>query len=176
MRNLRVTAMVAGALVSGLVLGGIGIGVAVAATSAAGSPTAVHSRLGALDTTEVVTPPSDGTTVTPPSDGTTVTPPSDGTTVTPPSDGTTPSVPATCTPRPPMPPQARGHAYGRMIPHPHQGLHRGMRGHSATAPGQVAKHAPAGSPRGPGTAHGNSGHMGGSPGNSGHANGSMMGH
>jgi hypothetical protein len=147
MRNLKVTAMVAVALAGGLVLGGVGI--AAAATRAAGSTPMVKGTVASMDTTTPVAPPAGDTTdpALPPSGDTTqpVTPPTGDTTqpVTPPSGDTTqPALPPTgdttptvCpAPRPPMPPQAHGHAYGRVISHPHHGLHRGQ-GHMATASG-----------------------------------------
>lgn len=118
MRNLKVTAMVASALVGGLVLGSIGI--AAATTLGQATPGTNPAPYGSMETTTPVTPPSTDTTdvVTPPSTDTTII-------VTPPSTDTTESVSTTDTPRPPMPAQAKGHAYGRMIVHMHSGLHRG---------------------------------------------------
>src|ERR1035437_4885702 len=127
MRKLRMSAIVAGVLVGGLVLGGIGIATAMTRTGMPGSPEARY----ATDDTSTITPPSGDTTdPAPPSDVTRppVTPPSPVTSPpgTPPWFDPTSSVPTTCTPRP-MPPHARGHAYGPVISHPHSGLHRGMR-------------------------------------------------
>jgi hypothetical protein len=155
MKNLRVTAMVAGALVGGLVLGGVGI--ATAATHGM-TPTAGRMGYSSVDTTPVVTPPSGDATpvatppavdttpaMTPPSGDTTqpMTPPSDDSTPTmmPPSGDTTPSMSPAGPQRPPMPVQAHGHAYGRTVSHPHSGLHRG-RGHAvATHASHAASHA-----------------------------------
>jgi len=132
MRNLRVTAMVAGALVSGLVLGGIGI--ATAATSGAKTPATIKTSYGVTDATSTITPPS---------------------------GDTTPSVTPTGTTRPPMPPQAKGHAYGRVISHPHCGLHFGWAStslapmHGAQRKGGMRRSVT-------GTSHRNSSHKGGS--------------
>ena len=101
MRNLKMTALVAGALVGGLVLGGVGI--AAAQMRGTNDPAAPRVTYGTVDTTQPVTPPSTDTT-----------------------QPVTPSVDPTDTVRPPMPSQARGHAYGRTITHMHSGLHRGQ--------------------------------------------------
>ena len=157
MRNLKVTAMVAGALVGGLVLGGVGIATATSIGQA--TPGTTPARYVSAETTSPVTPPSGDTTVV-------VTPPSGDTTpvVTPGSGDTTESASPTCTPRPPMPTQAKGHAYGRMVAHPNNGLHLGWR--HMTSAKQMVKHtrrhmsvtkSSAGR-----NSHGDSGHMGGS--------------
>ena len=157
MRNLKATAMVAGAIVGGLVLGGVGI--ATATTIGQATPGTTPAIYASAETTPPMTPPSGDATVV-------VTPPSDATTpvVTPGSGGATGSVTPTHTPRPAMPGQSRGHAYGRMMSHPNSGLHLGWNHVNSTK--HMAKHA---------TRHmsvttisskrnstGNSGHMGGS--------------
>jgi hypothetical protein len=147
MRNLRVTTLVAGALVGGLLLGGIGI--ATAATRGSETP-AIQTRRGAVYATSSTALQSGDTTQP----------------ATPPTGDTTPSVSPTRTPRPPMPPQSNGHAYGRMMAHPHRGLHLGRVGVSHVGPMRGAQRRNATSPWATGISRGNSGHMGGS----------MMGH
>ena len=126
MKNLKVTALVAVGLVGGLVLGSIGI--AAATTLGQATPGTTPAAYGSAEATTPVTPPSTDTTlvVTPPSTDTTVV-------VTPPSTDPTGSVTTTGSPRPGMPSQAKGHAYGRMMSHPNSGLHRGWMKKSAAA-------------------------------------------
>jgi hypothetical protein len=142
-KRFKIAALLAGVLVGGLVLGGIGV---ASATMGAGMPGTPGTHQGSMLTTPPVDP-SDGTTMTPGtpwsgdttmtpgthgSDGATMTPStpwSEDTTMTP---GTHGSDGATMTPDPTMPPQAMGPAYGRTIPHPHTGLHRG-KGHKHAA-------------------------------------------
>ena len=119
MKRFKIAALLAGVLVGGLVLGGIGV---ASATMGAGMPGTPGTHQGSMLTTPPVDP-SDGTTMTP------GTPWSGDTTMTP---GTHGSDGATMTPDPTMPPQAMGPAYGRTIPHPHTGLHRG-KGHKHAA-------------------------------------------
>lgn len=131
MRNVKTTAMVAGALVAGLVLGGVGI---ASASMGAGSSAMGRTWYATAETTPTA-PISGDTTAPVPSTDTTqpATPPSGDTTqpATPTAGDTTASVPPTCTPRVPMPPKAKGHAYGRMMSHPHSGLHMGQKRHAA---------------------------------------------
>jgi len=123
MRNLRVTTLVAGALVAGLVLGGLGIASATTSGSMNQGKNQSHDR--AVDPTSTVTPPS--VDVVKPSV---------------PSIIPTPTVPSVDTTRPPMPPNAQGHAYGRVISHPHTGLHRGqvMSANAGTHKAHKAQH------------------------------------
>lgn len=132
MKRSKIAALLAGVLVGGLVLGGIGV---ASASMGAGMPVTPGTHQGSMLTTPPVDPSSGDATMTPGtpwSGDTTMTPGTHGsgdTTMTP---GTHGSDGATMTPDPTMPPQAMGLAYGRTIPHPHTGLHRG-RGHKHAA-------------------------------------------